>query len=300
VVIELAHFLDEEVINRVEMHILSDKVINDWGLPSDFKIIETRNKEIGMVLNELEEVAWRMAGMFDQRDTETLYTMFSINRNKDSFDKQYFSTDMQSMKDFLVSTNSHDNRAALLESWVSRKELEIKARVVLPTAAFKKSDDQLHNQIDQKLKSAREKIVAKFLDNDEFGKKTSEKDYKNLTSSELERISESICVRLNLFNGDYPAFMPQAVKAVMEHPSLAKSDYSKLEAFARMFELDWRGDRTLANKKEFLATNPVYHKNESNIEGYGTIGNFEASAMLRVACTPFVENLAEGLMKMKK
>ena len=33
VVMELAHFLDEEVINRVEMHVLSDKVIKDWGLP---------------------------------------------------------------------------------------------------------------------------------------------------------------------------------------------------------------------------------------------------------------------------
>lgn len=71
-VLELSHFLDEEVINRVEMHILSEKLNQDWGLPKDFKIIETRNKEIGMVLNELEEVAWRMAGMFDQRDIETL------------------------------------------------------------------------------------------------------------------------------------------------------------------------------------------------------------------------------------
>jgi hypothetical protein len=140
VVMELAHFLDEEVINRVEMHILSDKVIKDWGLPQDFKIIETRNKEIGMVLNELEEVAWRMAGMFDQRDIDTLETMFSINRNKDYFDKQYFSTDMQSMKDFLLSTNSFDSRATLLENWVARKELEIKSRVVLPPAAYRKTD----------------------------------------------------------------------------------------------------------------------------------------------------------------
>ena len=51
-----------------------------------------------------------------------------------------------------------------------------------------------------------------------------------------------------------------------------------------MFELDWRADRKLDNKKEFLATHPVYTKSESNIEGYGQIGNFEASAMLRVAC----------------
>jgi len=49
----------------VEMEVLSSKLTSDWGLPKDFKIIETRNKEIGMVLNELEEVAWRMSGMYD-------------------------------------------------------------------------------------------------------------------------------------------------------------------------------------------------------------------------------------------
>ena len=89
-VLELSHFLDDEVINRVEMEVLSSKLSQDWGLPKDFKIIETRNKEIGMVLNELEEVAWRMSGMFDQKDMDTFESMFSINRNKDSFDKQYF------------------------------------------------------------------------------------------------------------------------------------------------------------------------------------------------------------------
>ena len=67
-VLELSHFLDDEVINRVEMEVLSSKLTSDWGLPKDFKIIETRNKEIGMILNELEEVAWRMSGMYDQKD----------------------------------------------------------------------------------------------------------------------------------------------------------------------------------------------------------------------------------------
>ena len=283
-VLELSHFLDEEVINRVEMEVLSSKLTKDWGLPKDFKIIETRNKEIGMVLNELEEVAWRMAGMFDEKDISALETMFSINRNKDYFDKQYFKSDMQSMREFLMSTNSCDNRAKLLEEWVSRKELEIKSRVVLPPNSMKKPDSEIFAQVDKKLKVAREKIVAKMLDTDEFGNKTKEKDYKDLTTGELSRIAESVCVRLNLFEGEYPAFMPQAVKAILEHPNLSKTDYSKLDTFAHMFELDWRGDRKLDNKKEFLATHPVYTKSESNIEGYGQIGNFEASAMLRVAC----------------
>lgn len=40
--------------------------------------METRNKEIGLVFRELEEVAWRMAGCFNESDIETLQKMFSI------------------------------------------------------------------------------------------------------------------------------------------------------------------------------------------------------------------------------
>jgi|DEB0MinimDraft_12_1074336.scaffolds.fasta_scaffold21400_1 hypothetical protein len=61
-----------------------------------------------------------------------------------------------------------------------------------------------------------------------------------------------------------------------------------------MFELDWRGDRDIANKREFLSTNPIYlgDHDKSNFKGYGEIGNFEVTAMLRHACAPFVEDVA--------
>jgi len=37
-----------------------------------------RNKEIDMVYQELEELAWRMAGSFNEKDMNTLHTMFGI------------------------------------------------------------------------------------------------------------------------------------------------------------------------------------------------------------------------------
>ena len=87
IVLELSHFLDEEVINRVELQLMSDRLKKDWDLPQAFQIMETRNKEIGLTLNELEEVAWRMSGQYEERDIDTLTKMFSINRNKDYFDQ---------------------------------------------------------------------------------------------------------------------------------------------------------------------------------------------------------------------
>lgn len=93
--------------------------------------------------------------------------------------------------------------------------------------------------------------------------------------------------------------MEQAVKAVIEHPNISKSDSAKLDVFCRMFELDWRGDRSLENKSEFLATNPVYFsdKDKSTSEGYGQIGNFEVTNMIRYACQPYVEDLTASLIK---
>ena len=61
-IVELSHFLDEEVVNKVETEVYSDRLKKQWGLSKDFKAVETRNKEINLVLNELEEVAWRSAG----------------------------------------------------------------------------------------------------------------------------------------------------------------------------------------------------------------------------------------------
>lgn len=87
---------------------LSNRIKEEWSLPKSFQIIETRNKEVGMVLKELEEVAWRMAGIFDERDIDTLKTMFSINRNADYFDRSFYDLDMQSMKEFIQQANVYD------------------------------------------------------------------------------------------------------------------------------------------------------------------------------------------------
>ena len=73
------------------------------------------------------------------------------------------------MKDFIKHANTFDKREQLLEEWIVRKEQEIKSRVMLPTKSMQKTDSELHQEIDSKLKKARESLVSKFLVNDEFG-----------------------------------------------------------------------------------------------------------------------------------
>lgn len=207
-VLELAHFLDGEAVDRVELTVMSGRLREEWQLPEDFQIIETRNKEIGLLLNEVEELAWRGSGALSEQDTETLTKVLSIGRNKDYFDQQYYQQDMESLRDFLAQANAYDDRIKLLEEWLLRKEQEIQQRVVLPPKSLQKPDAQLHKIIDRDLKRAREKLVSKLLTQDEFGNELRAREYSDLSTRDLSRIAESICVRLHLFNGQYPEFMP--------------------------------------------------------------------------------------------
>lgn len=131
-VLELSHFLDEEVVNKVETEFLSEKLRKEWGLSQDFKIIETRNKEISLVLNELEELAWRSAGQLTQKDLDHLKAMLSVKRNRDYFDRHFYENDMKSLQTFAEAANMFDDRMEKLERWIVRKEDEIRARVIRP------------------------------------------------------------------------------------------------------------------------------------------------------------------------
>ena len=97
-----------------------------------------------------------------------------------------------------------------------------------------------------------------MLTTDEFGNSHAAKKYEELTSAELHMLVESMSVRLNLFNNQYPSFLPHVTKAILEHPNLANSDRSTLTTFCSLFELDWKGDSSLNNREQLLMTNPVY------------------------------------------
>ena len=157
--------------------------------------------------------------------------------------------DKESFKNFFNEANNFDSRQILLENWLSRKGEEIKNRVNLPSPELAKSDQSLYEQFDAPLKKARESLTSKMLLTDEFGNQAAKKTYNQLTTRELHLLTESLCVRMNLFQKKYPAFLPQVIKAIQEHPNLSNSDYNKLCAYCKLFELDWRGDTALANRE---------------------------------------------------
>jgi len=101
--------------------------------------------------------------------------------------------------------------------------------------------------------------VARLLVADEHGNPI-DKKYEELTPRELSVLTEALCQRFYLFNYDYPEFLNQTVKGILEHPSLLKSDKTMLETYARMFEVDWDGQK--ASHLSFLFMQPVYLRGE--------------------------------------
>ena len=142
---------------------------------------------------------------------------------------------------------------------------------------------------------ARQSLAAKLLTADEFGNPIEKKEYNDLTSRELHSLTENLCLRLYLFNYSYPAFLPQVIQAVMEHPSLLKSDRDQLELYTKMFELDWRGDRAYVNRHQFMSSNPIYLEG-SNLKSYGEVNEEFVKDKLQRACAPYVEVAAERLL----
>lgn len=88
----------------------------------------------------------------------------------------------------------------------------------------------------------------------------------------------------------------------MEHPNLSNFDRANLDTYCTVFELDWRGDRSIDNREEFLMTNPVYmHKKDwlatetSHFDKYKD-GEY-IKQRVRTAHTPFLDELVKNLQK---
>lgn len=59
--LELVHFIDTDTIRKVELGFLEDNLRKEWELADDFSLVEKRNKEIDLVMRDMEEVSWRAA-----------------------------------------------------------------------------------------------------------------------------------------------------------------------------------------------------------------------------------------------
>ena len=139
-VLEMSHLVERSTVRNIDLGILEDSLKTEWDLGQNFSLIDKRNKEVGMVMQEFEEIAWRSQGVFSEKEYQSIKDMLSIDRNWKAFDKEFYAQDMASLEHFFNEANNYDDRMKLLENWICRKELEYKNRVNLPTAELKDTD----------------------------------------------------------------------------------------------------------------------------------------------------------------
>jgi len=68
-----------------------------------------------------------------------------------------------------------------------------------------------------------------------------------------------------------------------------------MEIYCKIFELDWKLDKDLVNRQEFMYTNPIYLDGE-NIKSYGELNNEAVIKMIQKACVPFVEEATQKIL----
>ena len=170
-VYELNHFIDPATVRKVEFALMEDKIKQEWGLKGDFTIVEQRNKEVDLALKEIEELAWRMASQFNEREKQGIKDIISVGRNLEAFDKEFYETDMKSFDEFFELANQFDDRNNLLERWIARKDTDCDLRVNLPTNEMKLSDFEIYKRTSKNEKKAREMIVFNMLPRENVPKK---------------------------------------------------------------------------------------------------------------------------------
>lgn len=90
-VLELNNFIDSKIINNLESEIYVSHQKHEWNLSDDYTLSERRNKEIDLVMGEIEEKVYRHAAKFDDTEIEGIKRMYQIGRGEGTFDKPWVS-----------------------------------------------------------------------------------------------------------------------------------------------------------------------------------------------------------------
>jgi hypothetical protein len=60
--------IDRDTIKKTELKLLEKNLKAEFNLSEDFNLVEQRNKELDFVQKEFEEISWRIAATFDDKD----------------------------------------------------------------------------------------------------------------------------------------------------------------------------------------------------------------------------------------
>lgn len=168
-VLELSHFIDDEVVNRVEFTMSEATELRKWkGL---FPRADGRsrlrpqweNKELQLRNKELEEQLWLQAGVMTPKDLKTFEDFFGFMKQNTRFGRLWWPYDIWSWREFASLANQRENRLDLMRSWYRRKELQVSTSI--PYGPFAKTDSEIAADIAQ-ARTAKGKAAVEQLAGD--------------------------------------------------------------------------------------------------------------------------------------
>ena len=97
---------------------------------------------------------------------------------------------------------------------IVRKEKEIKNRSGAPRGELRKSDKEVYAEREAKESEKRRSAFEA----------TTKKKYNDLSSDQISQLVAKICKRIYMFDGEYPQFLTDTVKEIVQHPNTTVTD----------------------------------------------------------------------------
>ena len=213
IVLELAHFIDDEVINRVEFTLSEANELSKWkGLypHSDGRSRlrpDWENKELQLRKKELEEQLWLQAGVMTPTDLQTFEDFFGFLKQNTRLGRLWWPYDLGSLREFATAANQRENRLDLMRSWYRRKEQQQMTSV--PYGPFAKTDAELTVDITQARAAKGQEALEKFA----------EKPWNQLLDPQLRAVAAEVVKqvlddRMDRGQNEY------LFHAILNHPNL--------------------------------------------------------------------------------
>jgi len=212
-ILELSHFIDDEVINRLEFTLGERTELRKWkgllprtdGRPRLRP--EWENKELQLRNKELEEQLWLQAGVMTPTDLKTFEDFFGFMKQNTRLGRLWWPYDIGSWREFASVANQRENRLDLMRSWYRRKEQQGASSI--PYGPFAKTDFELAADI-ALARAAQGKAAVEHL---------ADKPWDQLLDSHLraaanEAVKQVLDSRLDREQNEY------LFHALLNHPNL--------------------------------------------------------------------------------
>ena len=187
------------------------------------------------------------AANLDKQEEEDLQYLYGFKKEKER-NITWTEADFESLREYISDLPLLQNPYESIRKWIKRKESESLIRNSEsrgPIKGLTISDKNISRVISAKVQAHRDLLAQTFF----------QKQYNEVTSLDLTKLSEHLVERMYLLKKNPPLNFFEIVHFILEHKLLHMVDRVNLLESARMFDLDFND----LHLNQILAEYPVLH-----------------------------------------